>query len=80
MVTHFVSDFLDQWVSNYRIALCPSCGKYMDRPVNFVDRSIGNKSSSSNEGGYVKGVVTYMVMDDLAVKPLSTISFSSLLM
>ena len=52
----------------------------MDRPVNFVDRSIGNKSSSSNEGGYVKGVVTYMVMDDLVVKPLSTISFSSLLM
>ena len=75
----FVSHFVDQRVINNSSALCPKCGKNMDRLVNFVDRSIGNKSSSFNEGGYVKGVVTYMVMDDLAVKPLSTFSISRLL-
>ena len=26
----------------------------------------------NDEGGYVKGVVTYVVMDDLVVKPMST--------
>ncbi|KAL0003021.1 hypothetical protein SO802_016802 [Lithocarpus litseifolius] len=35
----------------------------------IVDTSI----PSSVEGGYVKGLVTYMVMDDLEVKPLSSI-------
>lgn len=29
--------------------------------------------------GHVKGVVTYMVMDDLTVKPMSTISSISIL-
>ncbi|KAL3620104.1 hypothetical protein CASFOL_035016 [Castilleja foliolosa] len=33
----------------------------------------------SEEGGFVKGVVTYMVMDDLVVTPLSTISSITLL-
>lgn len=32
-----------------------------------------------HEGGFVKGVVTYMVMDDLVIKPLSTISSLSLM-
>ncbi|XVF23807.1 hypothetical protein REPUB_Repub13aG0070900 [Reevesia pubescens] len=41
--------------------------------------SSSNTSSSEAEGGYVKGVVTYMVMDDLVVKPMSTISSLSLL-
>ncbi|XP_075670310.1 uncharacterized protein LOC142640103 [Castanea sativa] len=39
----------------------------------------GNNSGSSNVGGYVKVVVTYMVMDDLVVKPMSTISRITLL-
>ncbi|KAL7084923.1 hypothetical protein ACP275_14G252000 [Erythranthe tilingii] len=34
---------------------------------------------ASGEVGFVKGVVTYMVMDDLAVIPLSTISSITLL-
>ncbi|KAK6138120.1 hypothetical protein DH2020_028137 [Rehmannia glutinosa] len=33
----------------------------------------------SSEGGFVKGMVTYMVMDDLGVMPLSTISSITLL-
>ncbi|KAK7858256.1 hypothetical protein CFP56_013806 [Quercus suber] len=38
-----------------------------------------NHGSSSSEGGYVKGVVTYMVMDDLKVRPMSIISGITLL-
>ncbi|KAL0370113.1 UNVERIFIED_CONTAM: hypothetical protein Sangu_0329400 [Sesamum angustifolium] len=33
----------------------------------------------SEEGGFVKGVITYKVMDDLTVMPLSTISVITLL-
>ncbi|KAG4181203.1 hypothetical protein ERO13_A10G212266v2 [Gossypium hirsutum] len=38
-----------------------------------------SKGSTSTEGGYVKGVVTYMVMDDLVVSPISKISSITLL-
>jgi hypothetical protein len=46
---------------------------YVDYPPRDTN------ASSSSEGGYVKGVITYMVMDDLEVKPMSTISSISLL-
>ncbi|KAL6202530.1 hypothetical protein ACLB2K_026238 [Fragaria x ananassa] len=36
-------------------------------------------SSGFSAAGYVKGVVTYMIMDDLEVKPMSTISSITLL-
>ncbi|CAN1269369.1 hypothetical protein LINPERPRIM_LOCUS13555 [Linum perenne] len=35
--------------------------------------------NQNSEGGFVKGVVTYMVMDNLEVKPMSTISSITLL-
>lgn len=35
--------------------------------------------SAAGEGGFVKGVVTYMVMDDLVVTPMSTISSITML-
>ncbi|KAK4579052.1 hypothetical protein RGQ29_028926 [Quercus rubra] len=62
------------YVSNDSSAKCPSCRGSMNDNINFVD-----PPSSSSEGGYVKGVVTYMVMDDLVVKPMSTISCVTLL-
>ncbi|KAM4094087.1 hypothetical protein ACJW30_06G169300 [Castanea mollissima] len=46
--------------------------------VSFVDPPTTNNMVSSG-GGYVKGVVTYMIMDDLEVKPMSTISSITLL-
>ncbi|CAL1381859.1 unnamed protein product [Linum trigynum] len=36
-------------------------------------------STSAQRGGLVKGVVTYMVMDNLEVMPMSTISSIALL-
>ncbi|XP_075668004.1 uncharacterized protein LOC142637921 [Castanea sativa] len=69
------------YVTNYNNAICPSCRNVMTREIRFVDPppSAMNTGSSSSEGGYVKGVVTYMVMDNLEVKPMSTISSITLL-
>ncbi|MBA0750003.1 hypothetical protein Gogos_003871 [Gossypium gossypioides] len=57
---------------------CPQCKKRMATEVTVVGRNVG-EGKTSDEGGFVKGVVTYMVMDDLAVKPMSTISSITML-
>jgi hypothetical protein len=69
-------------VANDRRAICPSCTSTMNSELRYVEYRASDikATSSSSEGGYVKGVITYMVMDDLEVKPMSTISsFSTLL-
>nr|POE66818.1 hypothetical protein CFP56_52028 [Quercus suber] len=65
-----------------KVAICPSCSQVMNCEQHMVDRpspSATKTSSSCTEGGYVKGLVTYMVMDDLEVKLMSTISSITLL-
>ena len=37
------------------------------------------KETSSSKSGFVKEIVTYMVMDDLVIQPMSTISSITLL-
>ncbi|KAB1217965.1 hypothetical protein CJ030_MR3G014625 [Morella rubra] len=59
-------------------SLCPNCNCRMDYEASYIAPTKAEKKSS-DEGGYVKGVVTYMVMDDLAVRPMSTISSITLL-
>ncbi|MCD7458018.1 hypothetical protein HAX54_036951 [Datura stramonium] len=58
-------------------AICPSCGRHMSRGLQYVAPPA--KAAVAATGGFVKGVVTYMVMDDLVVKPMSTISSITLL-
>ncbi|XP_028785498.1 uncharacterized protein LOC114741413 [Neltuma alba] len=57
---------------------CPNCGYGMSCAVKFVGSIENNTrvkdSSEGVGGGFVKGVVTYTVMDDLEVLPMSTIS------
>ncbi|CAO2825607.1 unnamed protein product [Amaranthus hypochondriacus] len=58
---------------------CKGCNRQMSTVMDYVAPPAGwqNASSSSigiGSEGYVKGVVTYMVMDNLEVKPMSTIS------
>ncbi|XP_012838176.1 PREDICTED: uncharacterized protein LOC105958717 [Erythranthe guttata] len=68
------------YVTDDSKTLCPKCLRAMSTVVPYVSRSSKKESSSSTEeGGFVKGVVTYMVMDDLVVKPMSTISSLTLL-
>ncbi|KAJ7975863.1 DUF674 family protein [Quillaja saponaria] len=58
---------------------CP-CGYKMDNEITYVaGNSAAQAINKSEEGGFVKGVVTYMVMDDLTVTPMSTISSITLL-
>lgn len=56
---------------------CPSCGYTMSTLAAFVTGAA--QASSSVAKGYVKEVVTYMIMDNLDVKPMSTISSIALL-
>ncbi|KAK7821154.1 hypothetical protein CFP56_037935 [Quercus suber] len=72
----------DPYVAYDIRAICPSCSQVMNCEQHMVDRpspSATKTSSSCTEGGYVKGLVTYMVMDDLEVKLMSTISSITLL-
>ncbi|BFG22600.1 hypothetical protein CerSpe_088740 [Prunus speciosa] len=57
--------------------VCPNCSRGMKSEITHV--SPAPTVARPSEGGYVKGVVTYMVMDDLEVKPLSTISSIAML-
>ncbi|CAI0626063.1 unnamed protein product [Linum tenue] len=56
----------------------------MRTQVSFITApsAAGNDGAgdvNSQEGGFVKGVITYMVMDNLEVKPMSTISSITML-
>ncbi|KAK9683410.1 hypothetical protein RND81_10G138900 [Saponaria officinalis] len=52
---------------------CPQCSGAMSTKMSYVVPE-GSMDVMASSAGYVKGVVTYMVMDHLAVKPMSTIS------
>ncbi|KAL0003018.1 hypothetical protein SO802_016799 [Lithocarpus litseifolius] len=68
------SSYSHRYVADDSSAKCPSCHSSMSGTLSLVDPSRATNTTFSSEGGYVKGVVTYMVMDDLVVKPMSTIS------
>ncbi|GMN57291.1 hypothetical protein TIFTF001_026414 [Ficus carica] len=56
-------------------AVCPQCNKYMNVEIPYVAPNNEPEGSSGDQaGGFVKGLVTYMVMDNLTVEPMSTIS------
>lgn len=65
-------------ITEHRGAKCPNCSNQMTTEVKCVVVETAGSATSSSGGsggsGYVKGVVTYMVMDNLEVKPMSTIS------
>lgn len=50
----------------------PVCAHTMNTNMTYVAPPVENVAASDK--GLVKGVVTYMVLDDLVVKPMSTIS------
>ncbi|EOY18349.1 DNA polymerase zeta catalytic subunit, putative [Theobroma cacao] len=66
------------YIANDSKSICPTCDSVMSHKATFVNPP-ERAASSSDEGGYVKGVVTYMIMDDLVVRPMSTISCITLL-
>ncbi|KAB5538862.1 hypothetical protein DKX38_016395 [Salix brachista] len=54
---------------------------YLSQEVKFAvtNDSTSTDTATSDQGGYVKGVVTYTVTDDLSVSPLSMVSVVILL-
>ncbi|KAL5976874.1 hypothetical protein ACLOJK_021209 [Asimina triloba] len=60
---------------------CPTCSSRMSLELAYVGtkKEVAAASSRGGRGGIVAGVVTYMVMDDLVVTPMSTISGITLL-
>jgi len=59
---------------------CPQqCGRTMHVVMQFVGRKVASVENSADKSGFVKEVVTYMVMDDLVVQPMSSISSITLL-
>uniref|UniRef100_A0ACD5TRF0 Uncharacterized protein n=1 Tax=Avena sativa TaxID=4498 RepID=A0ACD5TRF0_AVESA len=60
---------------------CPSCKNQMTTQLTLVPpaESGGQAASVVAGNGFVQGIVTYTVMDDLAVTPMSSISSIALL-
>ncbi|KAH7667784.1 hypothetical protein IHE45_12G082400 [Dioscorea alata] len=68
-----------QYVTKVCGIQCPSCSHRMEKEMQFVNPKSGTASENGEGQGYVKGVVTYTIMDDLSVTPMSTISCITLL-
>lgn len=58
---------------------CTGCGRLMTSEMTYVKSAVNNEAATISKGGYVKDMVTYMIMDDLVVKPMSTIFSITLL-
>lgn len=67
-----------RYITDFSCVRCPQCNGAMTTEHIYVAND-GVSSSSVGSGGFVKGVVTYTVMDDLVGKPMSTISCIALL-
>ncbi|KAL1295642.1 hypothetical protein HN51_056495 [Arachis hypogaea] len=50
---------------------CAACGRGMTREVNY---STATAEPNKSNNGFVKEVITYMIMDNLLIQPMSTIS------
>ncbi|KAG5075971.1 hypothetical protein JHK84_057202 [Glycine max] len=58
--------------------ICPHCRFVMTSKITYVGKKVA-EDVFPNNSGFVKEVVTYMVMDDLVIQPMSTISSITLL-
>jgi hypothetical protein len=64
------------YVADDDTTICPTCDRKIDGNVIFVDPP---SASLNSEEGYVKPLVTYLVMDDMEVKPSSFSILATLL-
>jgi hypothetical protein len=77
------------YVSDIQYSVCNHCRpqsfgttRCMSQEVKFVGTNVSASTytpASDQAGGYVKGLVTYMVTDDLSVSPMSMVSVVGLL-
>jgi len=71
------------YVTDVSGAFCPGCDNQMKAALQYVAPRSGqqaqNAASAGEAKGFVQGIVTYTVMDDLKVTPMPTISGITLL-
>ncbi|KAL5976876.1 hypothetical protein ACLOJK_021211 [Asimina triloba] len=68
------------YVTDVANTKCPECKKDLSWEISYVAACSDPKGSTgTEEGGFVKNMVTYMVTDDLKVTPVSPISAITLL-
>ncbi|CAL4977906.1 unnamed protein product [Urochloa decumbens] len=58
---------------------CPTCGNRMAAAAQYLPPAPAGGQTAGAAAGFVQGVVTYTVMDDLTVTPMSAISSFALL-
>ncbi|KAJ6311671.1 hypothetical protein OIU77_013431 [Salix suchowensis] len=74
-------------VSHTRNSVCSPCRSqgysncYLNEEVKFAVTNVSSSTdtAASDQGGYVKGLVTYTVTDDLSLSPMSMVSVVCLL-
>ncbi|XP_077252484.1 uncharacterized protein LOC143891861 [Tasmannia lanceolata] len=71
--------YIHPYVTEVKGTPCPYCKTQMNKELAYVFPNNTTKVVSNEEGGFVKGVVTYMVTDDLVVTPMSTVEAITLL-
>jgi hypothetical protein len=76
----------DSYVSDSSSTKCPTCYNIMTWTVQFVPSPAASEGQVASQEatvggakGFVQGIVTYTVMDDLTVTPMSSISSIALL-
>nr|KJB72875.1 hypothetical protein B456_011G248200 [Gossypium raimondii] len=69
------------YYGNDPTSTCPSCSHAMNIPATVVNppNKVSTSSTAAIEGGYIKGVVAYTIMDDSTVTAISTISSITML-
>ncbi|XP_062156532.1 uncharacterized protein LOC133864266 [Alnus glutinosa] len=67
------------YVADDNSTVCPQCKSKMNCLVTFLEPTSAIGESSTSEEDYVKRTATYMVMDDMEVKPLSSTTLIPLL-
>ncbi|CAI9761533.1 unnamed protein product [Fraxinus pennsylvanica] len=72
--TYYICDYCSRQssFSDDPKTTCRTCSRAMTRALSYG--APPQKKDGPNESGFVKDAVTYMVMDDLVLKPLSIVS------
>ncbi|KAH0462367.1 hypothetical protein IEQ34_009942 [Dendrobium chrysotoxum] len=82
---YYICNHCNRKVTTVKSTVCPNCKQVMVTEAAFVDPSgstssaTGTETGGENAGGFVKGVITYMISDDLEVTPMSAISSITLM-
>ncbi|XP_017245525.1 uncharacterized protein LOC108217192 [Daucus carota subsp. sativus] len=58
---------------------CTNCGRSINSQMTYVKSEENEEAAEVRKGGFVQDLVTYMVMDNLVVKPMSNVSCVTLL-